>query len=229
MADGLLRTALRGRARAVLVGSLAGLVCVVSACGSEGGSAGTAGGSATSSSSSSGTVEEADLRAWMVRAEDLPGRWRSSERPTGGFRQQVCGVDIEPTPPTSGDRVRFSQGGLGPFLAQYVRLHDSARVPQRVVGDLQGALQGCDHYTTKGDGSGQSARFRVEPLQVDGLPDHAVAWRQTATRGARITTDMVLVAKGEGLVAFVSYAVREDPNPQVVADAVAALERKDLP
>lgn len=201
------------------------MVCLVSACGSEGSGPGASGSSSSGTSSSSSAGSD-DLRSWFVRSRDLPGKWRSSEPPGGGFRQEVCGVDIEPTRPVDGDQVRLSQGSLGPFLAQYVRVHSSAKTPRQVVGRLEKALPGCTRYTTKeGD---RSATFRVEPLEVEGLPEEAVAWRQTATRGARITTDMVLVAQGEHLVAFVSYGVRDDPDPRVVADAVAALERKDL-
>lgn len=220
----------RRRWRLVLVSGIAGAVGLVSGCGSEseqGGTDGSSGGSGSSTSSSSSSAP-ADLREWLIASDDLPGTWRSSESPGSGFRQEVCGVDIEPVEPDDHEEARFSQGGLGPFLAQHVRLHSSEETPQEVVTQLKQALPGCTEYTTDGGGSGPSATFTVEELTVDGLPGNAVAWRQTATEGARVTTDMVLVAQGKGLVAFVSYALKEEADPQAMADAVAAFDGKSL-
>lgn len=220
----------RRRWRLVLASGIAGAVTLVSGCGSEPDEGGTDGAGADSGSStaSSSSSTATDLREWLIRSDDLPGTWRSSESPGSGFRQEVCGVDIEPTAPEDHEEARFSQGGLGPFLAQHVRLHSSEQTPQEVVTQLTKALPGCTEYTTDGGGSGPSATFTVEELTVDGLPSHAVAWRQTATEGAKVTTDMVLVAKGKGLVAFVSYALKEEADPQAMTDAVAAFDGKSL-
>lgn len=164
----------------------------------------------------------------FVSADDLPGSWRDSEPPGPGFKQLVCGVDIEPARPVDGGAIRYSQGGLGPFLAQHVRIHSDDTTPAAVIRDLEASLTGCTSYETKGDkADSPTVRFDVEPLPVAGLPDNAVAWRQTAATGSRLTTDMVLVADEQTLVAFTSYRLQDHPDPQVLEDAVAAYHRMD--
>ena len=144
---------------------------------------------AGSSTSTDGGHPVADR---FIEAADLPGAWRDSEPPGPGFRQLVCGVDIEPTEPVDGGgAIRYSQGGLGPFLAQHVRIHSDAATPTAVVRDLKAALPGCSSYTTKGNREDSpSVRFDVEPLTVEGLPENAVAWRQTAAAGSRVDPDI---------------------------------------
>lgn len=204
------------------------LVLTMSACGQD--ADGGEESPATTTGVSQGTSDGAQDRRVSERyisADDLPGEWRASDPPGAGFRQQVCGVDIEPAEPVDGGAIRYSQGSLGPFLAQHVRIHEDPSTPRAVVTELKGALPGCTSYETKGNRpDSPTVRFDVEPLTVAGLPDNGVAWRQTATTGSRVTTDMVLVADDEALVAFVSYRLQEPPEPQVLEDAVAAFTAK---
>lgn len=136
MGNGHDGTASRRRWRLVLSSGLVGAVGLMSGCGGqsdEGDSDGSSGGTSASSTSSSRSSAAAGLREWLIASDDLPRTWRSSEDPGSGFRQEVCGVDIEPTEPDDHDETRFSQGGLGPFLAQHVRLHSSEKTPKQVV------------------------------------------------------------------------------------------------
>lgn len=219
-------TARRGVAVALALVLVAGLT----ACGDEpapehGSRTPTSAGGVTDESGSTDARPVADR---FIYADDLPGTWRHSAPPGPGFRQLVCGVDVEPAKPVGGDAIRYSQGGLGPFLAQHVRIHSGATTPAAVVGDLKASLPGCTSYETQGNkGDSPTVRFDVEPLTVAGLPDNAVAWRQTSASGSRLTTDMVLVADGDALVAFTSYQLKDHPDPQVLEDAVAAFDRMD--
>lgn len=205
--------------------SVGALVLGLSGCGDE-----PAPGAAAETSQASVTPSAPDDRPVsdrFVSGKDLPGKWRDSEPPGAGFKQLVCGVDIEPREPVDGGAIRYSQGGLGPFLAQHIRVHSDATTPAAVVRDLKASLPGCTSYETKGNKSDSpTVRFDVEPLEVEGLPANAVAWRQQATTGGP-TTDMVLMTDDHALVAFVSYAIKNDPDPQVLEDAVGAFDRMD--
>lgn len=217
-----------GRVVAMAVGGV--LVMAMSGCGDEpspddGARTSASVGGSTSASSSADTRPVADR---LISADDLPGTWRDSQPPGPGFKQLVCGVDIEPAKPLDGGSFRYSQGGLGPFLAQHVRIHTDPATPSAVVHDLRASLPECTSYETKGNkADSPTVRFDVEPLSVAGLPDNAVAWRQTAVTGSRLTTDMVLVADDEALVAFTSYKLKDYPDPQVLEDALGALDRMD--
>lgn len=205
------------------------LVTGLSGCGDEPALEGDARASASPASSTSETGADArPVADRFISADDLPGAWRDSEPPGAGFKQLVCGVDIEPAKPVDGGAIRYSQGGLGPFLAQHVRIHTGATTPAAVVRDLKASLPGCTSYETKGSkADSPTVRFAVEPLTVEGLPEDAVAWRQTAAAGSRLTTDMVLVADDDALVAFTSYRLKDHPDPQVLEDAVGAFDRMD--
>lgn len=213
------------RALAVVVGGA--LVMVAGGCGGEA-APGADARTSTGTPMHPGSDEARSVADLFVSADDLPGSWRDSEPPGPGFKQLVCGVDIEPAKPVDGGAIRYSQGGLGPFLAQHVRIHARATTPAAVVRDLKASLPGCTSYETTGDKpDSPTVRFDVEPLTVAGLPDDAVAWRQTAAAGSRLTTEMVLVADEQALVAFTSYRLKDHPDPQVLEDAVAAFHRMD--
>ncbi len=194
------------------------LPLVLAACGTS--SEGTA-----PADDPSTTVANPD--AWFIEAGDLGGEWRDSPGGNQGFRQDVCGVDIEPEKPVEGEAIRFSQGPLGPFLDQHVRIHADDKVPAEVTKKLDEALLGCTSYSTKGTRpDSPTVRFTVEPLEVADLPEGAVAWRQQAQSGGRITSDVVLVPKGRTLIGFFSYAVKGDPDDKVLGDALSAVDAK---
>lgn len=211
------------RAAAVAVGAL---VLGLSGCGDEPARESTAPAAQTSAAPTGPDARPVADR--FVSADDLPGTWRDSDPPGPGFKQLVCGVDIEPQKPVDGGAIRYSQGGLGPFLAQHVRIHSDSTTPAAVVRDLKASLPGCSSYETKGNKpDSPTVRFDVEPLEVAGLPANAVAWRQTATTGAGPTTDMVLLSDDHALVAYTSYALKDHPDPQVLEDAVGPFDRTD--
>lgn len=216
-------------ARRVALVAVSALVLGLSACGDEPAPESADNASAASAASSPSSSKDArPVADRFIDGDDLPGTWRDSEPPGPGFKQLVCGVDIEPQKPVDGGAIRYSQGGLGPFLAQHVRIHSDAMTPAAVVRDLKASLPGCTSYETKGNkADSPTVRFDVEPLEVAGLPANAVAWRQTSTSGAGLTTDMVLMNDDHALVAFVSYALKDIPDPQVLEDAVGAVERMD--
>ncbi|MGV3758837.1 MAG: hypothetical protein ACO1PW_04740, partial [Actinomycetota bacterium] len=58
---------------------------------------------------------------------------------------------------------------------------------------------------------------------VDGAPEESVAWRQTSQGDLPITSDQLLVRRGDVAVLLVSYALRATPDPAVLADAALAL------
>jgi hypothetical protein len=208
------------RIAAVALGTA--LVLGMSACGEEQVQPASSG----SSSAAPGEGEARPVSDRYISSGDLPKGWRDSNPPGPGFKQLVCGVDIEPVEPVDGGAIRFAQSGLGPFLVEHVRIHEDVSTPAGVVRELRAALPGCTSYETKGNKpDSPTVRFTVEPLTVKGLPDNAVAWRQTATSGAGVTTDMVLVADDEALVAFVSHALQGPPEPDVLEAAVRALDR----
>ncbi|WP_338749367.1 hypothetical protein [Janibacter alittae] len=216
-------------ARRVASVAVGALVLGLSGCGDEPAPEGAGSAPAASEvSSSASSTDDRPVADRFITSKDLPGTWRDSEPPGPGFKQLVCGVDIEPQKPVDGGAIRYSQGGLGPFLAQHVRIHSDATTPAAVVRDVKASLTGCTSYETKGNkADSPTVRFDVEPLEVKGLPANAVAWRQTATTGAGLTTDMVLVTDDHALVALVSYALKDEPDPQVLEDAVSAVERMD--
>lgn len=215
--------------RRVALVAVGALVLGLSACGDEPAPAGAGSAPAASEvSSPASSKDDHPVADRFIASKDLPGTWRDSEPPGPGFKQLVCGVDIEPQKPVDGGAIRYSQGGLGPFLAQHVRIHSDATTPAAVVRDLKASLSGCTSYETKGNkADSPTVRFDVEPLEVKGLPANAVAWRQTATTGGGPTTDMVLMSDDHALIALTSYALKGHPDPQVLEDAVGAFDRTE--
>lgn len=173
-----------------------------------------------------GTGEDHGLRTsdLLITKDVLPRGWRDSNSQGLDYRTTVCGVDIEPTDPARATSIRFSQGPLGPFLEQHVRIYDGDDVAGDVVAALRSALEGCDEYTATGTApDSPEASFRVEPLTVPGAPADSVAWRQTSQGDVPITADVLLVDRGGAAVLLMSYALRSEPDPQVLASAAAAV------
>lgn len=186
------------------------------------GACGTAegGGDAGRSATPSPTVRPADF---LVSADDLPAGWRDSNSQGLDFRVTVCGVDLEPEPPLRATSIRFSQGPVGPFLEQHARVY-AGDSPRRVVAALSAALPTCTRYDARGTNpQSRTASFTVEPLEVAGAPEGSVAWRQTSRGELPITSDVLLLPRGNALVALTSYALRAEPDPAVLEAAVAAV------
>ncbi|HEY0949904.1 hypothetical protein [Nocardioides sp.] len=190
--------------------ALMGIGVTMAGCGHETGTAADA----------SNTVSTAD---YLITSEALPRGWGDSNSQGVDYRVSVCGVDLEPTPPVRATSIRFSEGPLGPFLEQHVRVYDSD-VTSGVIDRLREALPGCSAYTVTGRGPDKpTARFTVEPLTVDGAPADSVAWRQTSHGRLPVTSDFLLVRRGDAAVMLMSYAIRHDPDPRVLEQAAAAL------
>lgn len=200
--------------RAALHSILAvGLLVALTACGEA----------SESSDGAEQPVRPGDL---LITAGALPEGWSDSNSQGTDYRVTVCGVDLEPTPPTEATSVRFSRSPVGPFLEQHVRVHEDSATVQDVVDRLDEALRDCTEYeaTSGADGDNHhTARFEVEPLTVEGAPDDSVAWRQTSQGDVPITSDLLLVPRGTSAVMLMSYALRDTPEPDVLSQAVAAL------
>ncbi len=172
-----------------------------------------------------GTTGEPSARPadYLIDGAVLPKGWRDSNSQGVDYRVTVCGVDLEPEPPAFATSTRFSQGPVGPFLEQHVRVYRQD-VVSGVVARLEKALPGCSTYTARGTSADSpTATFTVEPLTVKGAPEGSVAWRQTSRGELPITSDLVLVPRGDTGVLLMSYAVRSAPDPAVLEAAVAAL------
>lgn len=162
---------------------------------------------------------------FLISADELPSGWRDSDPPNSSFRMTVCGVDTEPIPPVEVAQVRFAQTAVGPFLYQYVRTYADAQTPAAVARDLAAGLPGCAEFTTRGTAQDSpEARFDLEPLEVDGLPAGAVAWRMTPQVELPMIQDVVFVPIGTSLVAFLSASMGEAPDPAALTAAVRALQ-----
>ena len=166
------------------------------------------------------TVTAADF---LITMRDLPEGWADSNSQGLDYRVTVCGVDLEPTPPARATSIRFSQGPVGPFLEEHVRVYDTDVVSSVITG-LAEALPGCTAYEASGTfPDSPTARFEVSPLTVKGAPADSVAWRQTTTGPLPVTSDLLLVRRGNVAVMLMAYAIRSTPDPAVLERAVAAL------
>jgi hypothetical protein len=190
----------------------------------------SAAGCGTSQSATDATDPEqttASTSDFLITAADLPEGWRDSNSQGVDYRVTVCGVDLEPRPPARATSIRFSQGSVGPFLEQHVRVYDED-VASGVIAGLREALPGCRSYEATGTADDSpTATFTVEPLTVDGAPEDSVAWRQTSQGDVPITSDQLLVRRGDVAVLFVSYALKAIPDPDVLEQAANALPAGD--
>lgn len=166
------------------------------------------------------TLRTSDL---LITEDALPPGWQDSNSQGIDYRTTVCGVDIEPDDPVRATSIRFSQGPVGPFLEQHVRIYDDD-VAARVVDRLRAALPGCEEYSTTGTSpDSPTATFAVAPLTVPGAPADSVAWRQTSQGDVEITADVLLIRRGVAAVLLMSYALRSTPDPKVLEQAAAAV------
>ncbi|WP_110240370.1 hypothetical protein [Nocardioides gilvus] len=200
----------RHPSRTLLLTLSFGLAATLSACGDE-------------TKDDAGQDPEVQVADLLLSARDLPEGWGDSNSQGVDYRVTVCGVDLEPSAPAKAVSARFSQGPLGPFLEQHVRVYEDD-VAREVVAELQQALPDCTGYEAKGSAPhSPTARFDVEPLTVEGAPADSVAWRQTSRGDLPITSDLLLVPHGNTAVMLMSYALRDNPDPGVLEQAVASL------
>jgi len=158
----------------------------------------------------------------IIGKDVLPGvpEWRDSAQQSDAFRLTVCGVDLEPKAAASTARARFSQSPVGPFLEEYVRVHDDGTA-SKVLTELAAAVPGCSRYSAKGNlPSSPEAEFTVTPFPGEGLPEGAVAWRQRTVGERPLTSDVAVLVRDGMLLAFVSYDLRGDADPAVLVAAV---------
>lgn len=193
---------------AVVVGSL-----VVTGCGVEQRDDGVAPGATGSRGPSAQQV--------LMRPEDLPDGFAPSAGQSEAYRQTVCGVDIEPSKPVQTASARFSQGPLGPFVEQRVRVYDDDSAAG-VVQALRAALASCTSYQLPASASAPAVTMAVRPLNLPQLGDESVAWRQVPQTDLPITTDVVLIRSGRTVVLVTSYAVKEAPPEATVEQAATA-------
>jgi hypothetical protein len=161
---------------------------------------------------------------YLIKVEDLPQDWRLSNDAQGGYRTQVCGVDVEPSPPAADASARFSMGPFGPFVQQYVRSYadDTA---ERVITGLSESLPGCTAYVGTGTKGTKSARFLIKPLELDGAGPEVITWRQTPESDPGLTTDLAFFRRGNTMIVFLSYALRVQPDPAVLGQAIKAVPK----
>ncbi len=114
---------------------------------------------------------------YLIKVEDLPKDWRLSNDSEGGYRTQVCGVDLEPSPPAAAASVRFSMGPFGPFVQQYVRSYTDGTA-ERVITGLSEALADCTSSVATGTKGTKSETFRIAPLELRSAGPEVVSWRQ---------------------------------------------------
>jgi hypothetical protein len=161
---------------------------------------------------------------YLIKVDDLPKDWRLSNDAQGGYRTQVCGVDVEPSPPAADASVRFSMGPFGPFVQQYVRSYadDTA---ERVITDLSESVPGCTDYVATGTKGTKSARFLIKPLELDDVGPEVISWRQTPESDPGLTTDLAFFRRGGTMIVFLSYSIRAEPDPAVLAKAIKAVPK----
>ncbi|NPC95262.1 hypothetical protein [Nocardioides sp. zg-DK7169] len=205
------RPGTRRRTRLRVAVGVALLPALLSACGS---------GTSAGSPADDPAARSSDL---LITSDALPAGWGDSNSQGLDYRLTVCGVDLEPETPARASSLRFSEGPFGPFLEQHVRVYRTDVIAD-VIADLRTALPGCSGYTARGTRpDSPTARFTVEPLTVKGAPPDSVAWRQTSRGRLPVTADVVVVRSGDAAVTLMSYALRDTPDPAVLARAVAAL------
>lgn len=195
----------------VLVGSL-----LVVGCGVE-----SSGDTAAPGGNASGTAGPTSAQRVLLSPADLPKGFATSGGQSAAYRQQVCGVDIEPSKPVQTASARFSQGPLGPFVEQRVRVYgdDSAA---GVVQALRAALASCTSYQLPASGTAPAATVAVTPLDLPQLGDESVAWRQVPQTDLPITTDVVMIRSGRTVVLLTSYALKQAPPEATVEQAATA-------
>jgi hypothetical protein len=157
----------------------------------------------------------------LVSAADLPEGFADSAGQSAGYRQRVCGVDLEPSQPVQTASRRFSQGPLGPFVEQRVRVYDDDSAAA-VMTALRAALASCDRYELPATGTAPAVELAVQPLNLPSLGEESVAWRQVPRTDLPITTDVVMIRSGRTVVLITSYALKHAPPQQTVEQAAAA-------
>ena len=161
----------------------------------------------------------------LVAATELPDGFRDSGGQTPGYAQQVCGVDIEPSPPVQTARRAVLSGA-----ARAVRRAARAGVRRRLgdgdagaaapsAGDLRPLRPASERHLP-------AAGFDVEPLRLPAFGDESLAWRQTPRTSLPVTTDVVLIRSGRTVVLVTSYALKQAPDDETARVAAQAAARR---
>ncbi|KQX66010.1 hypothetical protein [Angustibacter sp. Root456] len=172
-----------------------------------------------------GVTGSRPAQALLVAASDLPEGFRDSGGQSPGYAQQVCGVDLEPSPPVQTADARFSQGPLGPFVEQRVRVYDDDSAAA-MMARLRRALAACDHYDLTASATAPAASIDVEPLRLPALGEESLAWRQTPRTSLPVTTDVVLIRTGRTVVLVTSYALKQAPDGDTARVAAQAAAKR---
>ena len=161
---------------------------------------------------------------YLIKVEDLPKGWRLSNDAEGGYRTQVCGVDLEPSSPAATASIRFSMGPFGPFVQQYVRSYTDGTA-ERVITGLSEALVDCTSSVATGTKGTKSETFRLQPLELESVGPEVVSWRQIPQSNPGLITDLAFFRRDDTVIAFLSYSIRDDPDPKVLARAITAVPK----
>lgn len=143
----------------------------------------------------------------------------------------ICGVDLEPAPPTATEQRNWGRSTSGPYIEQRVRLYaaDTADTARTVIGGLHATMPTCTTYTST-DERGTSS-FTVEPLTVPDAPRGTVAWRQrvpvaipgaTTATNTEVVQDVAIVRRGPAVVLFNSYGVGSAGDVSALSAALKA-------
>lgn len=159
----------------------------------------------------------------LLRPTEVPGGTGKAGGPvTGGFRDTICGVDLEPHRPAAAFNARLQLDG-GAQVIQSARPIGATRAKEIVAG-LKKALASCTSYTTE---SGEDAgTYTVKPITFAN-PDVVGFSRQR--EGESLYSYYALIVIDDCLVAFMTLGNSDVPSPegvQVFDSLIAASVKK---
>ncbi|SNV19618.1 Uncharacterised protein [Dermatophilus congolensis] len=184
---------------------------------------------------------------YMLGESFLPVGWNVTiPRDSGGYRMNICGVDIEPHPPVDTTAKRWQQTPTGPWIEQHIRTYEG-NTATNIITALKTRITDCQRYTAT-DTNGGSSTYTVSGLTLRSADPDTVTWRQqlvppppattTPTSPAatpspsnsptphQLTQDVAMTKIGNTTVMLISYAVDQTPSVPLLDAAVSYLKKR---
>lgn len=206
------------RARLAFVGTFVFAAVVLTACGDGDLSESREATDVTSAATEKGSEDEIDLRAILLRVDDLPEGWQelTAGSEQGGSCLDALFGDKRPLDPQVAETATFGASSNGPFLVAWV----VGEPTSKVLVEINDVVAACDGTTAP---SGFTTTIDATP--VSGLPDDSLSVHGADVNESGTRIGFTLAGSGSDRVTVVVFAATPlgEIDDATIASAITAM------